>query len=144
MTQDTAAARHVPQNSQSIGWINVIDEEGKVRSLRYDIFVSLLFKQESFRHMVDHARGGICEEAGEISTAAKRHVVYNKPFDRTHMIEEMGDLRFFLQALMNMYDISETEILQGNANKLSERYKTLAYSDAAANARADKTGTEEK
>lgn len=106
--------------------------------IRYDHFVAKLFKKESFRHMADHARGGVCEEAGELSTAIKRHVVYNKPADIPNIIEELGDLRFFMQAVMGLYGISEQQILQHNACKLEERYEQLMFTEEAARARKDK------
>jgi NTP pyrophosphatase (non-canonical NTP hydrolase) len=117
-------------------------------TIRYDVMVALLAKQETFRAMVDHFRGGVCEESGELSSVLKKHVVYGQPLTTvmkedgqtmlTHIIEEIGDVRFFLQALMNMFGISEQAILQHNANKLSKRYSQLAYSDTAANTRLDK------
>lgn len=108
--------------------------------IRYDVFVAALFKSagETFRNMVDHARGGVNEEAGEISNCLKRHVVYGKDLNRENLIEELGDIEFYLQAIKNLYVVSDQEILQANADKLSERYKGLKYSDAAAQARADK------
>jgi len=111
--------------------------------LPYAEFVKALFKRESFRHMADHARGGVCEEAGELSTAIKRHVVYNKAPDVHNIIEELGDLRFFMQAVMGLYGISEQQVLQHNAAKLMVRYEELEYSDQAAQARADKDGKED-
>ncbi len=114
----------------------VVLQNGK--AIRYDHFVAKLFKQESFRHMADHARGGVCEEAGELSTAIKRHVVYNKPADIPNIIEELGDLRFFMQATMGLYGISEQQILQHNACKLEERYEQLMFTEEAARARKDK------
>ena len=111
--------------------------------IRYDVFVASLFKQETFRHMVDHARGGVCEEAGELSTWLKKHVVYGKELQMDKVIEELGDLEFFCQAIKNLFMISDQEILQANADKLSERYKGLKYSDEAAIARADKTEGED-
>ena len=109
----------------------------------YPAFVALLFKQETFRHMVDHARGGICEEAGELSTCLKRHVVYGQDLNKLNLIEELGDLRFFMQAVMNLFGVDEQEILQANADKLSTRYKSLAFSEEAATIRADKNGATE-
>ena len=111
--------------------------------IRYDVFVQSLFKQETFRHMVDHARGGVCEEAGELSTWLKKHVVYGKELQMDKVIEELGDLEFFCQAVKNLFMISDQEILQANADKLSERYKGLKYSDEAAIARADKAEGED-
>lgn len=123
----------------SLGFVQLSD--GKL--LPYAEFVKALFKRESFRHMADHARGGVCEEAGELSTAIKRHVVYNKAPDIHNIIEELGDLRFFMQAVMGLYGISEQQVLQHNAAKLMVRYEELEYSDQAAQKRADKAGKEE-
>jgi phosphoribosyl-ATP pyrophosphohydrolase len=131
----------------ALGFVSLKNAQGDIEYLRYDAFVACLFKQESFRHMIDHARSGICEEAGEHSTWLKKHVVYGIPLDtvvesdktlRQCIIEEQGDLRFFLQATMNLLHISEQEVLQGNANKLAIRYKGLVYTDQAAQGRADK------
>jgi len=125
----------------------VINTSDSTDTLRYDSFVALLFKQEAYRHMIDHARGGVCEEAGELSSWLKRHVVYGEPLDticktgntlRHHVIEELGDLRFFQQAVMNMLGISEQQVLQENANKLCVRYNQMRYSNEAAISRADK------
>jgi uncharacterized protein YabN with tetrapyrrole methylase and pyrophosphatase domain len=106
--------------------------------IRYDVFVAALFKQESFRHMVDHARGGVNEEAGEISDCLKRHVVYGKELDRANLIEELGDMEFYLQAIKNLFVVSDQEILQANADKLAKRYAGLKYTDESAQQRADK------
>ena len=131
------------QSTHAISFVAVPDEFGTHETISYPSFVALLFKQESFRHMVDHARGGVCEEAGELSTCLKRHVVYGQPLNRTNLVEELGDLRFFMQAVMNLFQIGEQEILQANADKLSTRYKNLAFSEEAATERADKNGASE-
>jgi NTP pyrophosphatase (non-canonical NTP hydrolase) len=88
--------------------------------------------------MLLHAALGICGEAGELADAIKRHVIYGKDLDLKNVIEELGDLRFYLQAVANLVKIPEHTILQENGNKLSERYKKLQYSDQAAIERADK------
>ena len=123
-------------------FVSVSDYEsptaGARKTISYGAFVALLFKRESMRHMVDHARGGVCEEAGELSTCLKRHVVYGKELDRKNLVEELGDLRFFMQAVMNLFDVDEQEILQANAEKLSARYKSLTYTQKEAINRADK------
>jgi phosphoribosyl-ATP pyrophosphohydrolase len=127
----------------SISFVVVPKPDGKEEIMSYDAFVALLFKQESFRHMVDHARGGVCEEAGELSTCLKRHVVYGQELDIMNLIEELGDLRFFMQAVMNLFDIEEQTVLQRNADKLSARYKSLAWTSEDAANRADKNGASE-
>ena len=76
--------------------------------------------------------------AGELLDAIKKNWVYNKPLDHENVKEELGDLMFYITALMMLEGLTMQEVLQSNADKLSERYKGLQYSDEAAQARADK------
>ena len=123
----------------ALGFVSLKNAQGDIEYLRYDAFIGLLFKQ-MFDPKLDmiHAAIGISGEAGELLDAVKKHWVYNKPLDRENVVEELGDLRFYIQAMMNLLHISEQEVLQGNANKLSVRYKGLVYTDQAAQDRADK------
>jgi len=121
----------------AFGFVNV-PINGAVEHVRYDVFVALLFKQQHFDMMQMHAALGVCGEAGELADAIKKHVVYGKELDRTNIVEELGDLRFYMQAVQNLYHISEIELLQHNAEKLATRYVNLNYSDMAAITRADK------
>lgn len=113
-----------------------------IETIRYDQFVLALFKPMSRERMVMHATIGVCGEAGELADAIKKEWVYGKEPDRALLIEELGDLRFYIQAVQNLYGISEVEILQENAFKLAKRYVGLKYSDKSAIERADKTGAE--
>lgn len=85
-----------------------------------------------------HMAVGVVGEAGELSEAIKKYVVYNKPLDRENLIEELGDLEFYLEGLRQGLVIDRDETLSANYAKLSKRYPGLMFSDAAANARADK------
>lgn len=122
------------QHSIALGFVQPTPEQ----TVRYDKFVELLFKQEDEKSMALHAALGVCGEAGELGDAIKKEYTYNKLRDRHNIVEELGDLRFYMQAVMNHYEISEQEVLQGNATKLAKRYASLSYSDTAAQARADK------
>lgn len=79
-------------------------------------------------------------EAGELFDACKKHAIYGKDVDRENVIEELGDLEFYLQGVRRNLGISREETLQANYDKLSARYEGLRYTDAAAIARADKAG----
>ena len=107
--------------------------------IRYDQFVKGLFKPGTYAEESMHAALGVCGEAGELGDAIKKHIIYNKPIDRPNIVEELGDLQFYVAAIMNLYDISYSEVFQGNADKLSKRYVGLKYTDRAAIDRADKT-----
>lgn len=110
----------------------------KADAVRYDQMVLQLFKAEGAAAMLNHAAMGVAGEAGELIDAIKKHTVYGKPLDRENIIEELGDLRFYIQAMQNVLGITESEVLQANANKLAKRYRGLRYTDQAAIARADK------
>lgn len=85
-----------------------------------------------------HMAIGISGESGELLDAIKKHVIYNKPIDRENVIEELGDLEFYMEGLRQGLDITREETIAANIAKLGVRYKD-GYSDKAAQLRADKT-----
>jgi len=85
-----------------------------------------------------HSVMGVCGEAGELLDAVKKHVIYRKPLDLDNVIEELGDLEFYMQTIRQELGICREETLIFNMNKLAERYKKYQYSDKAAVERADK------
>lgn len=85
-----------------------------------------------------HMMMGICGEAGELLDAIKKSVIYRKEPDRANIVEELGDLEFYLQGLRQGLGITREETLEQNIAKLSVRYEGLKYSDQAAIDRADK------
>jgi NTP pyrophosphatase (non-canonical NTP hydrolase) len=86
-----------------------------------------------------HAAVGISGEAGELLDAVKKAVIYNKPLDVQNIIEELGDLEFYMEQLRNniLLLITREVCLRANYEKLNKRYKN-GYSDSAAQQRADK------
>lgn len=92
-------------------------------------------------HML-HMAVGICGEAGELLDAIKKNVVYQKPIDMTHIIEEMGDIEFYLEGLRDGLQLARTSILDHNIAKLTKRYGEQ-YSNQAAQDRADKSTLQE-
>lgn len=137
MNSDTETYEKSPG---ALGFVFIPDEEtdGAKKYVRYDAFVALLFKQETPKEMAMHAALGVCGEAGELGDAIKKQHVYNNPSNRENIVEELGDLRFYIQAVMQLYNISEQEVLQTNALKLLDRYVSMSYSDERAIARRDK------
>lgn len=106
--------------------------------VRYDNFVRNLLKPDIEPMMGVHVALGVCGEAGELADAIKKEYIYGKKRDLINIIEELGDLEFYLQAVRNHYGISRELTLQANAEKLQKRYVSLKYSGEAAIARADK------
>jgi NTP pyrophosphatase (non-canonical NTP hydrolase) len=89
-----------------------------------------------------HMALGIGTEAGELQTTIKKHTMYNKPLDTKNLIEELGDLMFYIQGMIHTlgkyYPGLELEdILLQNIQKLNTRYKA-GFTNEEAVARADK------
>jgi NTP pyrophosphatase (non-canonical NTP hydrolase) len=80
---------------------------------------------------------GIAGEAGELVDAVKKAAIYQKPLDHDNIVEELGDLVFYMQGLMNDLGITWEAVMQHNITKLASRYPA-GYSDKAAQERADK------
>jgi len=143
MMSQTSSPEDFDGHPGSNSFVCIRIEGGAIETIRYDAFVALLFKQLHDQKLdLLHGAVGISGEAGELLDAVKKHWVYNKPLDVTNVIEELGDLRFYMQATMNVLGISEQQVVQENANKLCVRYKQLRYSDEAAQRREDKNGQE--
>lgn len=81
-----------------------------------------------------HAAMGFATEAGEFVDALKKHVFYGKPLDKTNLIEELGDLFWYLGVATDVLGISFEEVMQINHNKLFARY-SKGFSSEEANTR---------
>jgi len=87
-----------------------------------------------------HMATGLATEAGELLSAVKDHVIYNKELDLPNMGEESGDLEFYMAGTRISIGMCRDLILRLNKIKLSGdggRYEH-GYSDKAAQTRADK------
>lgn len=88
-------------------------------------------------HLI-HMIMGICGETGELLDAVKKQVIYRKSLDRENVIEELGDIEFYLEGFRQALGVSREECLEGNISKLSKRYHSMSYSDTHAQERKDK------
>lgn len=114
--------------------------------VQYDILVKSLLKsgkdiQESLTASeanLVHLALGISGEAGEVVDAIKKATIYKKPLDRENIIEELGDLEFYMEGLRQAIGVTREEVIDTNVRKLSVRYASGKYSDKQAQDRADK------
>lgn len=86
-----------------------------------------------------HMAVGVAGEAGEILDAIKKVAVYQKPIDIENVIEELGDIEFYMEGLRSSLGITREQTIEANIKKLEKRYKN-GYSNKAAQERADKEG----
>jgi NTP pyrophosphatase (non-canonical NTP hydrolase) len=108
----------------------------------YTEFVTDLFKsklgngcaeQYEERFGMLHAACGIAGEAGEVLDLIKKTVFTHKPLNHTHLVEELGDIEFYLEALRQEMGITRDEVLLNNWRKLSQRHNDNNIEDYYAN-----------
>jgi len=117
-----------------------------VKPLEYSVMVQRLFKATGFSEKAAsllHAAVGIAGEAGEILDCVKKVWAYGKPLDLDHLVEELGDIEFYLEAARQAIGVSREDVLNANQIKLAKRYPDLRYSDSHAQLRLDKESTAE-
>jgi NTP pyrophosphatase (non-canonical NTP hydrolase) len=120
----------------------------EVTRKQYSTMVKLLFKpgEDILKTMspddmeLNHAALGVAGEAGELVDALKKYLMYRNPLDRKNVVEELGDLEFYMEAIRQNTGIERAETLDANYNKLMNKRYPNGYSDQAAQARADKVG----
>lgn len=100
----------------------------------YDVLATL----EAAKINPLHGALGIATEAGELLDTIKKHVFYDQPLDRENVIEELGDLEFYMELMRQAISVSREATLAANMNKLTKRYPNLEYTDKRAEERADK------
>ncbi len=98
-----------------------------------DIMDSLDPVQMHLIHMIL----GVSGEAGELLDAIKKATIYNKPLDVDNVIEELGDIEFYLEGIRQALAIPRATTILRNMKKLRKRYGE-GYSDDAAQRRKDK------
>lgn len=95
---------------------------------------------------LQHAAEGCASEAGELLDAVKRVAYYGKELDRTNVIEECGDLLWYLAYAIRAVDGTFEEVMLANIAKLRKRYPEGTFSLALSESRdvvAERTVLEE-
>jgi NTP pyrophosphatase (non-canonical NTP hydrolase) len=99
----------------------------------YKAIVQKLSNNEARLRLL-HAAVGICTESGEIMEIVKKAAFYDAVPNRLHLIEELGDLMWYVALAANTLGLSFEDIQAANIRKLRARYGE-AFSNAAANNR---------
>lgn len=85
-----------------------------------------------------HMAIGVSGEAGELLDAVKKSAIYGKSLDHKNMVEELGDLEFYMSRIRQIIGITRDEVLECNFDKLSKRYSEGTYTNSQAQKRMDK------
>ena len=65
---------------------------------------------------------GLCGEVGEVADIVKKHRFQGHDLDREKLIDEAGDVCWYLALLASALDVPLEEIMQHNVEKLKARY----------------------
>jgi len=61
--------------------------------------VTILSTLTKEKCVLAHMSSGVAGEAGELLDAIKKHVFYNAPLNMENVIEELGDMEFYIEGL---------------------------------------------
>ena len=102
-----------------------------------DDLVDMMVEVPTLAHL-NHMALGLAGETGELIDAIKKHTIYGKPVDMPNILEELGDIEFYLQGIRSAFGVTREMCLATNQAKLEVRYASGNYSDRQAIDRADK------
>lgn len=73
--------------------------------------------------------------------AVKKWAIYDAPANLGRMLKAMGEIEAAMAAFRMLHNVSREETLEHNIAKLNKRYQSGTYSNAEAQARADKAAS---
>lgn len=65
---------------------------------------------------------GLCGEAGEAIDIVKKHLAQGHALDREALVEELGDIAWYLAETAYILGVPLEDVLQKNIDKLKKRY----------------------
>ena len=65
---------------------------------------------------------GLCGETGEIADVYKKYVFQQHNFDEAHMVEELGDVCWYVAELATGLGVTLEKVMEQNVEKLRKRY----------------------
>ena len=82
---------------------------------------------------------GLAGEIGEVIDIIKKHIYQGKELDITDVIEEVGDVLWYIANFCNVNNITMDECMESNIKKLRKRFPN-GFTIKDANERKDKMG----
>lgn len=66
---------------------------------------------------------GLCGESGEVIDIVKKHISQGHPLNKEKIVEELGDVLWYIAELATILNVTIEDIMKYNINKLSQRYE---------------------
>ena len=74
------------------------------------------------RELLINSVMGLCGESGEVIDLVKKHVSHGHSLNREKLIDELGDVAWYLAECATALDVTLEEVLLHNIEKLKKRY----------------------
>ena len=127
---------------------NYLNEVLKTENLDLKGMISRMCNRNTLR--ITHSVMGIADEAGELAKNLKKHIFYGADLDRDNILEEFGDILWFMGPALDALGSSYEEVQEMNIRKLRARYPKGSWDkddaenrDLEAEMRAAKTANED-
>ena len=65
---------------------------------------------------------GLGGEGGEVCDYLKKVLLHGKPYEKAKLVEELGDVLWYVQLGCNVFDITVEELVRENIEKCVKRY----------------------
>ena len=139
--------KEVVATSYETGWKDgVSDENWKLDPVEVGVVSLCRYQEESSRTLPTEqtkesrltSAVGLCGEAGEVADYIKKIEAHGHDLSGNKMVEEIGDVLWYLAAVCTYYNLSLNDAAVLNIKKLRARYPN-GYSHKASRERRDAT-----
>lgn len=113
--------------------MNYIEEAKKTDLIEsdYELMVARVSFNEKPKLL--HAAMGMVTESAEFMDALKKHFIYGKPIDEVNLIEELGDVCWYIAIACKALGTDFESIQRINIEKLRRRFPGKFTEEAALN-----------
>ena len=80
---------------------------------------------------------GLCGESGEAIDIVKKWLMQGHDLDKEHLIKELGDIAWYLAEAATALDVPLDTVLQGNLDKLRQRFPNGFSTEASVHRKKD-------
>lgn len=87
-----------------------------------ELALTTMNKQLSERDVLINSVMGLCGESGEVIDIVKKHISHGHELDREKLIDELGDVAWYLAECSYAIGVPLEDVLQRNIEKLKSRY----------------------
>ena len=80
---------------------------------------------------------GLCGDSGEAIDIVKKWLMQGHDLDKEHLIKELGDIAWYLAEAATALDVPLETVLQGNLDKLRQRFPNGFNTEASVHRKKD-------